>query len=613
MASFPTSLDTFTNPGPNDYTDAVPHSSQHSNANDAIEAIEAKVGIGSSTPILGKALIGTGTGESAWGGMEQFEVRASGGDDAATIRAAIADASEGTVILFPDTEYLIGSVSSNVGVTVNKDNIWLVGRGVPEKNTTSPTTYGATRFKFTAGVNTAYEVMRWTADGDPQTGTLTAQLVGGGLSGIIIDGNFQAGTGLRIAASQRQWFRDFAVLDATGTQFEIGYLTHTSGGANGLNVVRNAVFERFSIRSYGTGPGVSILGNQTYGAEAPYFISIRDFTVIHGDKQGLYINGCDDIWFYGYNPISTSSAADAYAIEITTGGNNFTYGLHFFGTTPLQSPKGVVVRASGLGRAPQGITFYGLGTVDRTTAPITVEPGAQVAVIDDTGQSSLRSKLSFATPPIEDDFIGGSTTSTDVGELKWNLTGAGTLTYVPAETGHPGILRLGSSAVPGVYAILRPGGGGANAPVHTDDNFDVSFIFRLGFAGSDTDALVRFGLGNDATANPPTDGIYIEKLAADSSWYAVCRASGTETRTVIGSVGSSFTWFFFRIRRYSDTKIGFSVGAEVNQTPDVTISTNVPSVAAQPFIGVRTAAAAEKYLDMDAFGLQVTGLSRMTT
>lgn len=46
--SFPTSLDSLTNPNPTDSTATVSHSSQHSNANDAIEALEAKVGADSS-------------------------------------------------------------------------------------------------------------------------------------------------------------------------------------------------------------------------------------------------------------------------------------------------------------------------------------------------------------------------------------------------------------------------------------------------------------------------------------------------------------------------------------------------------------------------------------
>lgn len=46
--SYPTSLDTLTNPSGSDTTSGVDHASQHSNANDAIEALEAKVGVTNS-------------------------------------------------------------------------------------------------------------------------------------------------------------------------------------------------------------------------------------------------------------------------------------------------------------------------------------------------------------------------------------------------------------------------------------------------------------------------------------------------------------------------------------------------------------------------------------
>ena len=48
--NFPTSLDSFTNPASTDLMNSVtvPHNEQHANANDAIEALEAKVGVTSS-------------------------------------------------------------------------------------------------------------------------------------------------------------------------------------------------------------------------------------------------------------------------------------------------------------------------------------------------------------------------------------------------------------------------------------------------------------------------------------------------------------------------------------------------------------------------------------
>lgn len=48
MADYPTSLDSFTNPTGSSKLDAPNHADQHSNVNDAVEALEAKVGINSS-------------------------------------------------------------------------------------------------------------------------------------------------------------------------------------------------------------------------------------------------------------------------------------------------------------------------------------------------------------------------------------------------------------------------------------------------------------------------------------------------------------------------------------------------------------------------------------
>lgn len=66
MANFPTSLDSFTNPTTNDFLNSPNHVSQHSDINDAVEALEAKLGISASTPTSGKLLRGTGAGSSAW-------------------------------------------------------------------------------------------------------------------------------------------------------------------------------------------------------------------------------------------------------------------------------------------------------------------------------------------------------------------------------------------------------------------------------------------------------------------------------------------------------------------------------------------------------------------
>jgi hypothetical protein len=70
MASnYPTSIDTFTNPSAGASLSSPSHSTQHGDANDAIEAIEAKVGIGSSPASAaseGAVLKANGSGSTTW-------------------------------------------------------------------------------------------------------------------------------------------------------------------------------------------------------------------------------------------------------------------------------------------------------------------------------------------------------------------------------------------------------------------------------------------------------------------------------------------------------------------------------------------------------------------
>lgn len=65
--NYPTSLDTLTNPVSTDTVAAVDHATQHANANDAIEALEAKVGVNSSavTTSHDYKLSGVSTGDKA--------------------------------------------------------------------------------------------------------------------------------------------------------------------------------------------------------------------------------------------------------------------------------------------------------------------------------------------------------------------------------------------------------------------------------------------------------------------------------------------------------------------------------------------------------------------
>ena len=94
MASnFPTSLDNFFNPVSGDRLDNPSHSTQHSDANDAIEALEAKIGIGVSTAgsaTLGQVLTAQGGGTAIWATTEILNTKN------ALINGSFAVAQRGT-------------------------------------------------------------------------------------------------------------------------------------------------------------------------------------------------------------------------------------------------------------------------------------------------------------------------------------------------------------------------------------------------------------------------------------------------------------------------------------------------------------------------------------
>lgn len=67
--AYPNSTDSFSVPTSASTLDNPSHSSQHVNANDAIVAIQTKLGTGASASTAGTVLRGTATGTSAWGAV----------------------------------------------------------------------------------------------------------------------------------------------------------------------------------------------------------------------------------------------------------------------------------------------------------------------------------------------------------------------------------------------------------------------------------------------------------------------------------------------------------------------------------------------------------------
>jgi hypothetical protein len=109
-SNFPTSLDNFTNPSSGNTLDSPSHSLQHSDINDAVEALEAKLGIGASpagSATSGQVLTASTGGTTTWstpttGGLIQIvpsSVAVGSGSGSANANGAVTFTGASSVSL----------------------------------------------------------------------------------------------------------------------------------------------------------------------------------------------------------------------------------------------------------------------------------------------------------------------------------------------------------------------------------------------------------------------------------------------------------------------------------------------------------------------------------
>ena len=158
--NFPTSLDTFTNPNSGNTLDSPSHSIQHSDINDAVEAIEAKIGVGSSTAgsaTEGYALVNTSGGTTAYsllgvsgltsGAATNGQVLTADGSGAVSFNT-LTSTSGLTFISSTTVGSAVSSVSLPDGTFTSTYDAYRV---VFDASTTTAVTSSAMRFKFRVG------------------------------------------------------------------------------------------------------------------------------------------------------------------------------------------------------------------------------------------------------------------------------------------------------------------------------------------------------------------------------------------------------------------------------------------------------------------------------
>lgn len=111
--------------------------------------------------------------------------------------------------------------------------------------------------------------------------------------------------------------------------------------------------------------------------------------------------------------------------------------------------------------------------------------------------------------------------------------------YKGSETNRPGILRLDTTAASSYASSNEFSNSGALDYSIGNIQF---WIARLNT--NDANTLVRIGSGNSVALSPPGNGVYFEKLDADTNWFCVTRAATVQTRTdSTVAVNTSFNTF----------------------------------------------------------------------
>ena len=238
-----------------------------------------------------------------------------------------------------------------------------------------------------------------------------------------------------------------------------------------------------------------------------------------------------------------------------------------------------------------------------------------VSVIDATAEFAtlLKNQELFKSEDLDspnfpmvflDDFIFQSPETGEIGSTGWSFTN-GTVSNSGNEQNHPGILLRQCANTNTQVASFYPSAAGTNTLFRFDEFDRMTWIVAPAAINADYD--VRIGVFTDVTDSTPLNGVYVERLRTDTSWFGVSRQNNIETRTAALKAYTLNNWSRICVRRISTTQVGFSFdsGAEV------TLSTNIPAATANLNFGVQIVSGGSvRGIKIDFFSLRLLAITR---
>jgi hypothetical protein len=205
-----------------------------------------------------------------------------------------------------------------------------------------------------------------------------------------------------------------------------------------------------------------------------------------------------------------------------------------------------------------------------------------------------------------DDFVTQSNETGEVGFLNWSFTN-GSVAAVNNVQNHPGIQRRTGGIVAAQVASLYLGALVGTTVFRFDEWDECNWIFAQAAAGI-ADTTFQFGLFGAVGTLTPVNGVYLEKLPADTNWFFVCRNNSLQTRVDSGVSATTTAWIKIRMRRVSAGEVRFAI----NGGAEIALTTNIPDPASSFNVGQQHAATGTiaRSVDLDFFSLKLRPVLR---
>lgn len=201
---------------------------------------------------------------------------------------------------------------------------------------------------------------------------------------------------------------------------------------------------------------------------------------------------------------------------------------------------------------------------------------------------------------IEDEFLSGSTSAGNIGQIGW--AGSGTITAGSAtQANHPGTIIIDTGGSSGTVARINF----STAYAQFSSAYPQTVVWIVKAAQIDANTTLRLGTGNLWTTSPPNDGVYFERLDGDTNWFAVTRSASVSATRIDTLTPADTNYHRFRMEQTSS-----SVRFYIDDTLVGTQTTLIPSVYVSPGVFIINSAAASKKLEIDYFRLRATNIGR---